>query len=79
MASRRARSRGRYQRRRAHAVLTKGRPGLLATVKGDLALVADVVTSPSRTTCPECGTRQKVRKNGTIGAHGGCVGEGKTP
>lgn len=32
MASRRSRGKSRFKRRRAHAVLTKGRPGLLAQV-----------------------------------------------
>lgn len=30
-----------------------------------------------RGACPTCGTRQKVRKDGTVGKHGDCTGVGQ--
>lgn len=90
MASRRARGKKRYDRRRAHAVMTAGRPGLVAAVStgkdggktvrfaihNDLGTVVDRETNfpalaapPSRSQCPECGSSQKVRRDGTMGKH----------
>lgn len=47
------------------------------------AIVRNTDTSPGQTiengrgACPECGTRQKVRKDGTVGKHGDCKGTGQ--
>jgi len=95
MASRRSRGRSRYQRRRAHAVLTKGRPGLVAAAAGlGVKLqpyqeeILRTVTRTHRATCPGCGNREKVKKDGTMGKHtsayGGsqprdCPGVGRKP
>lgn len=93
MASRRSRGRSRYQRRRSHAVLTKGRPGLVAATKQlglDLTPIQEEIlrTVVNRATCPGCGNREKVKRDGTMGKHtssyGGaerrdCPGVGRKP
>lgn len=82
MASRRARGRSRYQRRRAHAVLTKGRPGLVAFAQTQLGIdlqphqqaVLEALKPGSRTTCPGCGNQERVKRDGTMGKHTSAYG-----
>lgn len=79
MASRRSRGRSRYRRRRAHAVLTKGRPTLVASAhalgldlqphqESILAAISKRSTT-RREVCPVCGNRERVKKDGTMGLH----------
>jgi hypothetical protein len=82
MSSRRSRGRSRYQRRRAHAVLTKGRPGLVATAAAlglDLyphqeAGLQLALRRTERATCPGCGNQERVKKDGTMGKHTSAYG-----
>lgn len=83
MASRRSRGRSRYQRRRAHAVLTKGRPSLVAFAATKLGVdlqphqerILEAVSKRTvRATCPGCGNQERVKKDGTMGKHTSAYG-----
>lgn len=76
------------------ATATTARPGLVAAAEAVLTeplqphqkrILEAIEERAKRATCPECGTRQKTRKDGTIGKHTygpegrACAGEGKEP